>query len=105
MGNLILRLLSGLLGFVFKGVVAKFFVFFALFYVTTEFVPEIINLFVPQELNVNFQTLFNYLPNDVWYFLELFKVPFGISLYLSAIVQLFLSILEKVAVLSAILRG
>ncbi|HDL5700272.1 DUF2523 domain-containing protein [Glaesserella parasuis] len=90
MGNLILSLLSGLLGFVFKGVVAKFFVFFALFYVTTEFVPEIINLFVPQELNVNFQTLFNYLPNDVWYFLELFKVPFGISLYLSAMVARFI---------------
>ncbi|MFA9489552.1 MULTISPECIES: DUF2523 family protein [unclassified Mannheimia] len=90
MGSLIIRLFSGLLEFVFKGVVAKFFVFFALFYITTEFIPVVIDLFIPQNLKVNFQQLFNGLPNDMWYFLELLEIPFGISLYISAMLARFI---------------
>ena len=45
MGGLILRLFSGFLEFVFKGIVAKFFVFFALFFITTEFKGEFSNAF------------------------------------------------------------
>lgn len=90
MGSLIIRLFSGFLGFVFKGIVAKFFVFFALFYITTEFIPVVINLFIPQDLKVNFQQLFNSLPNDMWYFLELLEIPFGISLYISAMLARFI---------------
>ncbi|NBH74737.1 DUF2523 family protein [Rodentibacter pneumotropicus] len=90
MGSLILRLFNGLLGFVFKGLVAKFFVFFALFYITTEFIPVVIDLFIPQNLKINFQQLFNNLPNDIWYFLELLEIPFGISLYISAILARFI---------------
>ena len=84
MGGLILRLFSGFLGFVFKGIVAKFFVFFALFFITTEFIPVVIELFIPENLRVNFQTLFNNLPSDMWYFLELLKVPFGVTLFISS---------------------
>ena len=88
MGGLILRLFSGFLGFVFKGIVAKFFVFFALFFITTEFIPVVIELFIPENLRVNFQTLFNNLPSDMWYFLELLKVPFGVTLFISAMLAL-----------------
>ena len=49
MGSLILRLFSGFLGFAFKGIVAKFFVFFSLFFITTEFIPVVIELFLPKE--------------------------------------------------------
>ncbi|WP_249963038.1 DUF2523 family protein [Histophilus somni] len=90
MGSLIIRLFSGLLGFVFKGAVAKFFVFFALFYITSEFIPVLIELFIPQNLKLNLQSLFNNLPNDMWYFLELLKIPFGISLYISAMLARFI---------------
>lgn len=90
MGGLILRLFSGFLGFVFKGIVAKFFVFFALFFITTEFIPVVIELFIPENLRVNFQTLFNNLPSDMWYFLELLKVPFGITLFISAMLARFI---------------
>ena len=90
MGGLILRLFSGFLGFVFKGIVAKFFVFFALFFITTEFVPVVIELFIPENLRVNFQTLFNNLPSDMWYFLELLKVPFGVTLFISAMLARFI---------------
>lgn len=90
MGGLILRLFSGFLGFVFKGIVAKFFVFFALFFVTTEFIPVVIELFIPENLRVNFQTLFNNLPSDMWYFLDLLKVPFGVTLFISAMLARFI---------------
>ena len=90
MGGLILRLFSGFLGFVFKGIVAKFFVFFALFFITTEFIPVVIELFIPENLRVNFQTLFNNLPSDMWYFLELLKVPFGVTLFISAMLSRFI---------------
>ena len=90
MGGLILRLFSGFLGFVFKGIVAKFFVFFALFFITTEFIPVVIELFIPENLRVNFQTLFNNLPSDMWYFLELLKVPFGVTLFISVMLARFI---------------
>ena len=90
MGGLILRLFSGFLWFVFKGIVAKFFVFFALFFITTEFIPVVIELFIPENLRVNFQTLFNNLPSDMWYFLELLKVPFGVTLFISAMLARFI---------------
>ena len=90
MGGLILRLFSGFLGFVFKGIVAKFFVFFALFFITTEFITVVIELFIPENLRVNFQTLFNNLPSDMWYFLELLKVPFGVTLFISAMLARFI---------------
>ena len=90
MGGLILRLFGGFLGFVFKGIVAKFFVFFALFFITTEFIPVVIELFIPENLRVNFQTLFNNLPSDMWYFLELLKVPFGVTLFISAMLARFI---------------
>ena len=90
MGGLILRLFSVFLGFVFKGIVAKFFVFFALFFITTEFIPVVVELFIPENLRVNFQTLFNNLPSDMWYFLELLKVPFGVTLFISAMLARFI---------------
>lgn len=86
----IAKLLSGVLGFLFKGVVVKFFIFFGLFYITTEFIPVIIELFIPKEFNMDIQSLLNQLPNDIWYFLELFKIPFGLSLYISAMLARFI---------------
>ena len=88
--GLVIKLLSSVLGFLFKGTVVKFFVFFGLFYITTEFIPVVIDLFIPSEFNMNLQSLLNQLPNDIWYFLELFKIPFGLSLYVSAMLSRFI---------------
>ncbi|MFC0945824.1 DUF2523 family protein [Pasteurella multocida] len=90
MGKLILSLFSGFLSFVFKGAVAKFFVFFALFFVTTEFIPILIDLFIPESLVPNLNGLFALLPDSVWYFLNLFNVPLGISLIISALLARFI---------------
>lgn len=90
MGKLILSLFSGLLGFVFKGIVAKFFVFFSLFYITTEFIPVVIDLFIPDNLIPDLNSLFGYLPNSMWYFLNLIEFPLGVSLFISALLARFI---------------
>ncbi|MDP8163492.1 DUF2523 family protein [Pasteurella skyensis] len=90
MGGLIIRLFSGLLVYVFKGIVVKFFLFFGLFYVTSEFIPLVIQHFIPDSLKFDFVSIFNSLPLDIWYFLELFRVPFGVNLLISAMVSRFI---------------
>ncbi|TYG33308.1 DUF2523 domain-containing protein [Lonepinella koalarum] len=90
MGRLILSLFSGLLGYVFKGIVAKFFVFFALFYITTEFIPVVIDLFIPDSLIPDLKSLFDVVPSSMWYFLNLIEFPMGISLVISALLARFI---------------
>lgn len=90
MGRLLLSLLSETLGFVFKGIVAKFFIFFSLFYVTTEFVPLVIEMFIPDNLIPNLNTLLNGFPESVWFFLNLFKFPLALSLCISAMLSRFI---------------
>lgn len=89
MGKLILSLFSGLLDFVFKGIVAKFFVFFALFYITTEFIPVVIDMFIPNDLIPDLNSLFNSIPSSLWYFLNLIEFPLGISLIISSLLARF----------------
>ncbi|MDR0218075.1 MAG: DUF2523 domain-containing protein [Enterobacteriaceae bacterium] len=88
MGRLLKLLLGEGLSFVFKGIVAKFFLFFALFYVTTEFIPIVINWFLPKSINLS--ELFSALPDAMWYFLNLLQFPLGVPLLISAMVTRFI---------------
>ncbi|QTL38286.1 DUF2523 domain-containing protein [Xenorhabdus budapestensis] len=88
MGRLLKLLLGEGLSFVFKGIVAKFFLFFALFYVTTEFIPIVINWFLPKSINLS--ELFGALPDAMWYFLNLLQFPLGVPLLISAMVTRFI---------------
>ncbi|MDX7986502.1 DUF2523 domain-containing protein [Xenorhabdus sp. 12] len=88
MGRLLKILLGEGLGFVFKGIVAKFFLFFALFYITTEFIPIIIDWFLPNSINL--AELFGSLPDAIWYFLNLLQFPLGVPLVISAMVTRFI---------------
>jgi len=55
MYGVIFAALSSLMQFLIRGVLAKFFVFFALFYITTEFIPVVIELFLPKDIpNIKF---------------------------------------------------
>lgn len=67
--------------FVFKGSVAKFFLFFALYFIIKEMIP-IIGTLIKQFQVVT--TLFNNLPDSVWYFLNLFLFADGFKLMTSA---------------------
>ncbi|HCN3200966.1 TPA: DUF2523 domain-containing protein [Escherichia coli] len=88
MGRLLVTLFSGAFGFVFKGIVAKFFLFSALFYVTTEFIPIIIDWFLPKSTNL--AELFGSLPDAIWYFLNLLQFPLGVPLVISAMLTRFI---------------
>ena len=89
MYGVIFAALSSLMQFLVRRVIVKFFIFFALFYVTTEFVPVIIELFLPKNIP-NIKELFNALPNSILYFLYILKVPTGISLFISALLSRFI---------------
>ncbi|EMT5671606.1 DUF2523 domain-containing protein [Morganella morganii] len=88
MGRLLTTLFSGAFGFIFKGIVAKFFLFSALFYVTTEFIPIIIDWFLPKSTNL--AELFGSLPDAIWYFLNLLQFPLGVPMVISAMLTRFI---------------
>lgn len=76
------------LGFLLRGVVVKFAIMFALFFVVQEFVPVLLSLINVSPLPL--VELFNQLPDSAWFFLNLFQVPTGIALMVSAIVTRFI---------------
>ncbi|MDY4334382.1 DUF2523 family protein [Pectobacterium brasiliense] len=80
-------LYSGL-SFLLRSVVMKFGIMFALFFVVQEFIPVLLSLINISPLPL--VDLFSQLPDAVWYFLNLFQVPTGISLMVSAIIARFI---------------
>ena len=78
------RVLSALyasMGFLTRGIMAKFFLFFGLFYITSELIPLLAPL-LPGMSQIT--SAFDALPNSMWYFLNLMHVPFGVSVCISA---------------------
>lgn len=87
MGRLFSLLFGGFIDFLFKGIVSKFFLFFVLFYITTEFIPIVIDWFLPKSTNL--AELFVSLPDSIWYFLNLLQFPIGVPLVISSMVTRF----------------
>lgn len=75
-----------LLGFLARSVIAKFFLFFGLWYVTTEFSAVLID-YLPGADILN--SAFASQTPGVWFFLDLFQVSEGISACLAAFVLRF----------------
>ncbi|WP_249684028.1 DUF2523 family protein [Pectobacterium polaris] len=61
---------------------------FALFFVVQEFVPVLLSLVNVSPLPL--VELFNQLPDSVWFFLNIFQVPTGITLMISSIIARFI---------------
>ncbi|MEI7268837.1 DUF2523 family protein [Pectobacterium versatile] len=76
------------LGFLLRSVVMKFGIMFALFFVVQEFVPVLMLLVNVSPLPL--VELFGQLPDSVWYFLNIFQVPTGIAMMISAIIARFI---------------
>lgn len=87
MFGIFLSALNVLLGFIFRSLVVKFITFFALFFVTTEFIQLVIPL-LPGATSLT--SAFAAQAPGVWYFLDLFKIGFGVSACLSAFVTRFI---------------
>lgn len=84
------RVLSALFafgGFAFRSIIAKFFVFFALYFVVTEFVVLLVPM-LPGAAELT--QAFAIQAPGIWYFLDLFKVGFGVSACLAASVTAFI---------------
>jgi hypothetical protein len=87
MWGILVSALFSAFGFVFRSVIVKFAVYFALFFVVTEFIA----LLVPMLPGASSLTsAFSVQSPGVWYFLDLFKVGFGVSACLAAYVTRFI---------------
>lgn len=69
------------LGWLVRSVLVKFVVYFALWFITTEFMQVLVPL-LPGASSLT--SAFSQQAPGIWHFLDLFKVPFGISACLSA---------------------
>ncbi|MFM2466665.1 DUF2523 family protein [Paraburkholderia sp. RL17-368-BIF-A] len=77
------------LGFILRSVIAKFFLYFALYF----FVTETVSLLQSSHLLPSAASLagaFGSVGNDVWYFLDLCAFNYGAPLVLSAYVTRFI---------------
>ena len=81
MFGIILSALNSVIGWIFRSIVIKFGLFFALFFVTTEFTGFVASL-VPESSSVT--GLFGNIAAGTWYFLDVFSIGTGMSLVISA---------------------
>jgi len=87
MFGIVVSALFTMLGFVLRSVLVKFVVFFALFFITTSFITLLVPL-LPGATAL--RDAFAGLAPGVWYFLDIFKIGFGISACLTAYVTRFI---------------
>jgi hypothetical protein len=87
MFGILLSAFNVILGFVFRSLIVKFVMFFALFFVTTEFIQILVGL-LPDGSALS--GALGGIPASVWYFLDLFNVSGGIPLLVSAWVTRFI---------------
>lgn len=81
MFGILLSALNSVLAWVFRSVLVKFFLFFGLYFVTSEFVGFIANL-IPNASSVN--GALSGIGPATWYFLDTFQVTTGVSALMSA---------------------
>lgn len=84
---ILLAAFNGALGFFARSIIAKFFTFFALFYVCTEFIA----LLAPRLPDgTALSGAFGTIPPAVWYFLDLAHLDIGLPSIISAYVLRFM---------------
>lgn len=81
MYGILVSALNTALGFILKGIIVKFVLFFGLYYVVSEFIEYLSTKLptfsgLPAELSE--------MPSGLWYFLDLFQISPGISICISA---------------------
>ncbi|RLM18317.1 DUF2523 domain-containing protein [Brenneria alni] len=81
MFGILLSAVNTLLGFVFRSIIIKFVVFFALYFIVHGFVEVLVSR-LPDTSNL--PELFGNLSDGFWYFINLCELPRGISLIISA---------------------
>lgn len=87
MFGIMLSALNAVLAFVLRSLIVKFVVFFALYFITTEFISVIVNL-LPTSSNID--GAFGSIGSGSAYFLDVFYFKVGISMVISAYVTRFI---------------
>ena len=81
MFGIVLSVFNTALAWIFRSVLVKFILYFALFFVTSEFIGLITNL-IPDGSSLN-GTLAG-IGASTWYFLDAFKIQAGLPMVVSA---------------------
>lgn len=87
MFGILVSALNTALAFVLRSLLVKFVVFFALWFITTEFIAILAPL-LPNASALS--SSLGGIPSAVWYFLDLFNVSAGVPILLSAWVTRFI---------------
>ncbi len=83
MFGIVLSALNTVLGFVMRSVIAKFFAYFVMWFITTEFVAVLQSSgILPTAASLS--GAFSGIGADLWYFLDLFAFSYGAPLVISA---------------------
>ncbi|MFZ6678700.1 DUF2523 family protein [Undibacterium sp. Tian12W] len=89
MFGILLSAFNVVLSFVVRSIIAKFFVFFALYLITTEFLQVLVASGIfPSVGSLN--SAFGGIPSSMWYFMQIFAIDTGISMMVSAAATAFL---------------
>lgn len=86
---LLISIFSYAYNLVFRAGLVKMMMFFALTYIIFEalnFIKSLINVYNFDALT----NLFNALPSEIWYFLNIFAFAFGIKLIIGALITRFI---------------
>jgi len=89
MFGIFLSAINAALAWLVRSVLVKFVIFFALFFVVTEFVSVLVSQLLPSG-DGGLAAAFSAQYSSVWYFLDLFQIPLGVPLVLSAYVTRFI---------------
>jgi len=81
MFGILLSALNTVLAWVFRSLLVKFGIFFALYFITSEFIQLIVTL-IPDANAVT--GMFSVIGSGTWYFLSVFQITQGLSLVVSA---------------------
>lgn len=93
MFGILLSAFYAVLTWLVRSVLIKFVLYFALFFVTTEFISDVLAYLLPSSATSGDGGLSSGLAglsSGVWYFMDLFLAPLGISSLLAAFVTRFI---------------
>ena len=89
MFGIVLSALNLVLAFVVRSIIVKFVIFFALFFITSEFIQVLTSSgILPNATSIS--SSLGGISAATWYFLDLFNVSSGIPIILSAYVTRFI---------------
>ena len=89
MYGILVSALNFILGWIFRGVVVKFVILSAIYYVVTFIVNEVLSALDISPLT-NLQTTINSIPASMLYFLGVFRLDVGLPMILSAMLVAFI---------------